>query len=123
MRIELSKKILALSAVGFLALAGSPTFTAYALEKKDVIKMVDEFVKNGLIPAQEGQKVLKKLNDMNDSDWKKINKVADNQKNAKPHLNKKTENSLDSASQSVDTESDDFKEVYNQIKAVMDGKK
>lgn len=95
---------------------------AFCVDKKDVLKMINEFETSGILKASDAKEAKLKLDKITAKQWEEINKVTKETAESNPELKKKTQNNLDSASKNVDTDSAQFQSIQKILEIIL-GKK
>lgn len=97
------------------------TFTLYAneLSKDQVLSILSEMTKEGIVPKEEAPKVEAQIKALTDSQFNQIKDVARKIAAKNPEMNKETTPTLQNAANSVDTQSPEFKQASEELENIL----
>ena len=106
----------------FLILLALLSFDLYAqddISKEHVLSMLEEMKKEGIVPAHEAPKVEAQIKAMSPEQFGKIKNVARGIAEKNPTMKQEKAPTLQSAAESVDTDSAEFKEATKELDKIL----
>jgi hypothetical protein len=89
------------------------------LSKEHLLSVLDEMKKEGIVPRDKAPEVEEKIKSLSPEQFDQLRVIAGQVAVENPLLNQKTEPTLESAAQHVDTNSPEFKKATEQLKQVI----
>ena len=103
----------------FLALFGLNLYAQDEISKEHVLSMLEEMKKEGIVPAHEAPKVEAQIKALSPEQFGQIKNVARGIAEKNPTMKQEKAPTLQSAAESVDTDSDEFKEATKELDKIL----
>jgi hypothetical protein len=103
----------------FISIFSLPVLSQDEISKEHVLSMLEEMKKEGIVPAHEAPKVEAQIKALTPEQFGKIKNVARGIAEKNPTMKQEKAPTLQSAAESVDTDSDEFKEATKELDKIL----
>jgi hypothetical protein len=103
----------------FLALFGLNLYAQDEISKEHVLSMLKEMKKEGIVPAHEAPKVEAQIKALSPEQFGQIKNVARGIAEKNPTMKQEKAPTLQSAAESLDTDSAEFKEATKELDKIL----
>ena len=105
--------------VFFLCILSFNVFSQDEISKEHVLSMLEEMKREGIVPAYEAPKVEAQIKALSPEQFGKIKNVARGIAEKNPTMKQEKAPTLQSAAESVDTDSAEFKEATKELDKIL----